>query len=135
MVYLTPELAAFLTAHVERVQALSREIKQAWLLPHFAKPHRGRQRRDFRKAWPTACTQAGYPGMLRHDSGGRRCGTWSTGASRSGWPRPSPATRPAPCSTATTSSDGRSAEAARKLANPDGHNLGHSGAVLRPIKS
>jgi integrase len=69
VVYLTPELRELLTAHVERVQALSRELERVvpWLFPHFAKPHRGSQRRDFRKAWKTACTDAGYPGMLRHD--------------------------------------------------------------------
>jgi len=69
VVYLTPELSRLLAAHVERVQALSRDLKQVvpWLFPRFAKPHRGSQRRDFRKAWETACTDAGYPGMLRHD--------------------------------------------------------------------
>jgi integrase len=41
VVYLTPELTELLTAHVERV--------------------------DFRKAWKTACKDAGYAGMLRHD--------------------------------------------------------------------
>jgi integrase len=34
---------------------------------HFAKPHRGSQCRDFRKAWKSACKTAGYAGMLRHD--------------------------------------------------------------------
>jgi integrase len=69
VVQLTPELSGLLVAHVARVQALSREITQVvpWLFPHFAKPHRGRQRRDFRKAWKTACIEAGHPGMLRHD--------------------------------------------------------------------
>ncbi len=27
----------------------------------------GQSRRDFRKAWATACQQAGVPGRLRHD--------------------------------------------------------------------
>jgi len=69
VVYLTPELTAMLTAHVERVQALSRALERVipWLFPHFAKPHRGAQRRDFRRAWRTACKRAGYAGMLRHD--------------------------------------------------------------------
>jgi integrase len=69
VVYLTPELRELLAAHVERVQALGRDLKRVvpWLFPHFAKPHRGSQRRDFRKAWKTACTDAGYAGMLRHD--------------------------------------------------------------------
>jgi integrase len=69
VVYLTPELTTMLTAHVERVQALGRELERVipWLFPHFAKPHRGAQRQDFRKAWKTACKRAGYAGMLRHD--------------------------------------------------------------------
>lgn len=37
------------------------------MFPHFAKPHRGTQRRDFRKAWRTACTAAGCAGILRHE--------------------------------------------------------------------
>jgi integrase len=69
VVYLTPELTAMLTAHVARVQALGRELERVipWLFPHFAKPHRGAQRQDFRRAWKTACKRAGYAGMLRHD--------------------------------------------------------------------
>jgi integrase len=69
VIYLTPELTAMLPAHLERVQALGRELGRVipWLFPHFAKPHRGTQRRDFRKVWMTACAAAGYPGMLRHD--------------------------------------------------------------------
>ena len=74
VVYLTPELTALLTAHVGRVQALSREIKRvvACLFPHFPRPYVrkaliGTPRDDFRKAWATACREAGYPGMLRHD--------------------------------------------------------------------
>jgi len=69
VVYLTPELTLMLTAHVERVQALGRELERVipWLFPHFTKPHRGAQRQDFRRAWKTACKRAGYAGMLRHD--------------------------------------------------------------------
>jgi integrase len=69
VVYLTPELTTMLTAHVERVQALGRELERVipWLFPHFTKPHRGAQRQDFRRAWKTACKRAGYAGMLRHD--------------------------------------------------------------------
>ncbi|HEV8531419.1 MAG TPA: site-specific integrase [Methylomirabilota bacterium] len=69
IVYLTPELKEMLTAHLERVQALGRELERVipWLFPHFTKPHRGKQRQDFRRAWRTACDRAGYAGMLRHD--------------------------------------------------------------------
>ena len=69
VIYLTPELTALLPAHVERVQKLGKELERVipWLFPHFSKPYRGRQRRDFRKAWISACAAAGYPGMLRHD--------------------------------------------------------------------
>lgn len=51
------------------IQALSRDLKRViqWLFRHFAKPHNGSQRRDFRKAWKTGCRAAGYAGMLRHD--------------------------------------------------------------------
>jgi len=31
------------------------------------KKRAGTRRRDFRKAWATACAAAGVPGMLRHD--------------------------------------------------------------------
>jgi hypothetical protein len=69
VVYLTPELTALLATHVERVVALSRDLERLvpWLFPHSAKPHRGSQRQDFRKAWRSACKAAGYTGMLRHD--------------------------------------------------------------------
>ena len=68
--YLTPELTALLAAQVERVQALERETWRGWCpgcSRIFAKPHRGSQRQDFRKAWKSACKAAGYTGMLRHD--------------------------------------------------------------------
>ncbi len=69
VIYLTPELAAMLPAHLDRVHALARDLGCVipWLFPHFAKPRRGTPRRDFRKAWITACKTAGYTGMLRHD--------------------------------------------------------------------
>jgi len=37
------------------------------VFPHLDGPHRGERRRDFRRAWTTACRRAGQPGMLRHD--------------------------------------------------------------------
>jgi len=70
-VYLTPELKTMLEVHVERVEQLGKSLELpciiVWLFPHFEKPHHGEQRKDFRKAWVTACQRAGYAGMLRHD--------------------------------------------------------------------
>jgi integrase len=37
------------------------------LFPHLRGRFQGRRIRDFRKAWATACRQAGCRGMLRHD--------------------------------------------------------------------
>ncbi len=37
------------------------------LFPHLTGRRAGQPRRDFRKAWQTACRKAGVPGMLRHD--------------------------------------------------------------------
>jgi integrase len=69
LVYLTPELNSLLTAQVERVRALERQIGQiiSYLFPYLKGPHRGQQIKDFRKAWTAACLKAGCPGMLRHD--------------------------------------------------------------------
>jgi integrase len=69
LVYLTPELKSLLTAQVERVRALERQTGQiiSYLFPYLKGRHRGRQIKDFRKAWKTACLKAGCPGMLRHD--------------------------------------------------------------------
>lgn len=70
MVYLTPELRALLTAQVGRVMALMRE--RGAVIPHLF-PHlqtgrlQGQGRKDFVKAWKTACKRAICPGMLKHD--------------------------------------------------------------------
>ena len=69
VVYLTPELKLLLTEQVARVKALERSlgrIIQA-LFPHLTGRFQGKPRRDFRRAWATACRRAGVPGMLRHD--------------------------------------------------------------------
>lgn len=74
IVYLTPELHALLGAQVERVKALERKLERIipWLFPHLREGHTakalaGTKRADFRKAWLSACKDAGVPGKLRHD--------------------------------------------------------------------
>jgi integrase len=80
LVYLTPELKGLLTAQATRVEALQRRLGRIipWLFPLFrgAAGQRagrghvaviGERRRDFTRAWATACRRAGQPGMLRHD--------------------------------------------------------------------
>ncbi len=70
VVYLTPELRTLLAAQVARVMGLMRERSAVIpsLFPHL-KPGRlqGQRRKDFVKAWKTACRNAGCPGMLKHD--------------------------------------------------------------------
>ena len=67
--YLTPELKALLTAQLERVDTLQRQLGciVPYVFPHLKGRHRGERRQDFRRAWATACKNAGAPGMLRHD--------------------------------------------------------------------
>lgn len=69
VVYLTPEVKKLLTAHIERVRALMQKTGSiiACLFPHLSGRREGTPRKDFRRAWRTACTHAGCPGMLRHD--------------------------------------------------------------------
>ena len=69
IVYLTPELKSLLTAQVERVRALERQLGRIipYVFPHMSGWRAGTRRRDFRKAWATACRGAGVPGMHRHD--------------------------------------------------------------------
>jgi integrase len=70
LVYLTPELKTLLATQVERVRAVERETGRIipYLFPYLSGRRRqGTRRRDFRKAWTTACDKAGCPGMLRHD--------------------------------------------------------------------
>ena len=70
VIYLTPECARLVSAQVTRVEALQRRLGRIvpWLFPHGGTgPRAGTRRKDFRKAWTTACEAAGAPGMLRHD--------------------------------------------------------------------
>jgi integrase len=69
IVYLTGDLKMLLAAQVERVKTLERQLERIvpFLFPHLKGRHRGTRIRDFRKAWATACRNAGVPGMLRHD--------------------------------------------------------------------
>ena len=80
VVYLTPHLTQLLGEQLERVKAVERDLGR--IIPHVfphltgAKQQSPGQRhvavigepiRDFRRAWKTACTAAGCPGMLKHD--------------------------------------------------------------------
>jgi integrase len=69
IVYLTPEITQLLAAQLARVDRLQRELQRIipFVFPHFTGPHRGRRVRDFRKAWKTACAQAGVAGRYVHD--------------------------------------------------------------------
>lgn len=69
VVYLPPDLKAQLAAQVERVRAVERQIGRVipYLFPHLKGRFAGERRKDFRRAWVTACRKAGVPGMLRHD--------------------------------------------------------------------
>ncbi len=69
VVYLPPDLKALIAAQVERVKALERKLGRIipFLFPHLSGQRAGKRIRDFRKAWATACREAGVPGRLRHD--------------------------------------------------------------------
>jgi integrase len=68
--YLTPELARLLGEQLERIRTVERKTGRIipFLFPYLRGRRRiGQRRRDFRKAWRTACRKAGLPGMLVHD--------------------------------------------------------------------
>src|SRR5206468_4872805 len=69
IVYLTPELKALLATQLNRVETLQRRTGKIipYLFPHLSGRRAGARRRDFRKAWTTACEKAGVAGRIRHD--------------------------------------------------------------------
>jgi integrase len=102
-----------------------------WLFPYLSGKKRvGERRREFRKAWATACAAAGVPGMLRHDF--RR--TAVRNMERRGVPR-SVATKLTGHKTEAVFrryaivSDADPREAALRLTAPDGHVSGTSKVV------
>jgi integrase len=69
VVVLTPDLKLLLTEQMARVKTLERQLTRIIpaLFPHLSGRFTGQPRRDFRRAWATACRKSGNPGMLRHD--------------------------------------------------------------------
>jgi integrase len=70
VVYLTPELKTLLAAQLDRIRAVERRTGRIipYLFPYLSGKRRlGVRRRDFRKAWASACKAAGVSGRLRHD--------------------------------------------------------------------
>jgi integrase len=66
---LPADLKAQLAAQIDQVRALERATGRIipYLFPHLRGRFKGERRRDFRRAWVTACEKAGTPGMIRHD--------------------------------------------------------------------
>jgi integrase len=69
VVSLTPLLAGLLRQQVDRVQALEQQLGRdiPYLFPHLTARRAGTRRKDFRKAWATACKRAGVGHRIRHD--------------------------------------------------------------------
>ncbi len=69
VVALMAHLMILLTEQRDRVKVLERRAGRIVpsLFPHLTGRFEGQPRRDFRRAWATACREAGHPGMLRHD--------------------------------------------------------------------
>jgi len=67
--YMPPDLKRLVAAQVERVRTLERALGRIipHLFPRLSGRLAGQRRRDYRKAWSTACTRAGVPGRIRHD--------------------------------------------------------------------
>jgi integrase len=58
-----------LGGQLARVEALQKQTGRInpYLFPHLSGQHQGERRRDYRKAWATACKRAGIAGRIRHD--------------------------------------------------------------------
>jgi integrase len=69
VVYMPPELKRMVAAQVERVRTLERQLGRVipLLFPHLSGRFKAQRRQDYRKAWATACKDAGVAGKLRHD--------------------------------------------------------------------
>ena len=69
LVYMPPDLKRLVAGQVDRVRALERKIGRVipFLFPRLRGRQAGSRRRDYRKAWATACKKSGVPGRLRHD--------------------------------------------------------------------
>jgi integrase len=69
LAFLPPELLAALRAHLERLDALQRQLGRVIprLFVYLRGRWMGRPIRDFRKVWRRACRAAGSPGLLVHD--------------------------------------------------------------------
>jgi integrase len=69
IVYLTPDLKVLLTAQLARVEAIQKQTGRIipYLFPHLRGRRQGARRKDYRKAWLTACKAAGVAGRHRHD--------------------------------------------------------------------
>jgi integrase len=69
VVKVTSELQAMLDAQVARVREIERKAERVipWLFPHLEGALAGQRISDARKAWESACKDAGLPGLLIHD--------------------------------------------------------------------
>lgn len=64
-----PDLKRLVATQVDRVKMVERKLGRVipFLFPRLRGRRAGERRRDYRKAWASACKRAGVPGMLRHD--------------------------------------------------------------------
>ncbi len=69
VIYLTADIKASLAEQIERVDQLMKRTGRVipWVFPHLHGRFEGQPRRDFVRAWKTACKNAGCPWLLKHD--------------------------------------------------------------------